>query len=839
MRIKLCIFISMLWSISISCKDQRSTLLLDKGISQELAEIRKKNITHLVYQLHFDIFKERDSLIHATNSITFHLAQKGHIILDFKEDRANIIHVELDGKPISWQFENEHLWLENINAGTHKLDIRFIAGEQSLNRRDDFLYTLLVPDRARTLFPCFDQPDLKAEYRLSLSLPQQWIGIGNGKTLKDSIIDSRRHIQFAPTEPLSTYLFAFVAGEFQTCAANQNERKINLYHRETDSLRLEQIPEIFKQVFSSLDWLESYTGIPYPFAKYDLILLPGFQYGGMEHTGATLYNDQQLFLGANATEVDQLRRMKLIAHETAHMWFGDYVTMQWFNEVWLKEVFANYFAAKMTEPYFTTVDHDLNNLRTFFPAAYSEDRTRGATPVIQSLPNLKDAGLIYGNIIYNKTPIIMQMLVEQIGESAFQKGIQTYLRKFAYNNATWHDLITILDTYSTINLHTWSEQWVRQKGYPYFVVSRCSDEELKIAPQDTFAHHRWQQPIAIQLVSQNNTATKRIIELNFNGIATTIPVKKDEVIIPNCYGKTYGYWKLDTISQNYILTHLVDLNNDVMRLASIINLYESVLNGDLNPHRFMKSIIDYLPYESNNLIYNTSINYFKNIAYAYLPLSFDMEETLWEIVMNEKRRDFKIIAFETYLSLFSSQKSINRVYALWDRQSKLFGIEITERNEINMAYQLAIRQPEKFKYIGETQLERIKNKDRRHEFAYIYRAVHPDIVQRDSLFELLLNPEERVIEPWCNAALHLLNHPLRQNDALKYIYPALLELTEIQETGDIFFPKSWLQALLSGHHSLKASATLKQFLDDHPNFPYLLKQKVLQSADHLKSPIKL
>ena len=125
-----------------------------------------------------------------------------------------------------------------------------------------------------------------------------------------------------------------------------------MYHRETDPDKIAQIPVIFEQVFASLEWMEAYTGIPYPFAKYDFIVLPGFQYGGMEHTGATLYNDKRLFLGKQPTTAEQLGRMSLIAHETAHMWFGDYVTMEWFDEVWLKEVFANYFAAQMTQPQF-------------------------------------------------------------------------------------------------------------------------------------------------------------------------------------------------------------------------------------------------------------------------------------------------------------------------------------------------------------------------------------------------------------------------------------------------------------------------------------------------------
>lgn len=156
---------------------------------------------------------------------------------------------------------------------------------------------------------------------------------------------ARKRISFHETEPIPTYLFSFVGGRFERVTENRNGRSISLYHRETDLQKTAQCPEILGQVFHALDWLETYTGVPYPFAKYDLIVIPGFQYGGMEHMGATLYADRSMFLENNATTENRMARGSLIAHETAHMWFGDYVTMQWFDDVWTKEVFANFFAA--------------------------------------------------------------------------------------------------------------------------------------------------------------------------------------------------------------------------------------------------------------------------------------------------------------------------------------------------------------------------------------------------------------------------------------------------------------------------------------------------------------
>lgn len=266
---------------------------------------------------------------------------------------------------------------------------------------------------------------MKALFELTLEVPADWVAVSNTAVVADSIAGDRRVISFGRTEPLSTYLFSFVTGKFSYSTYNGKGRTITAYHRETDEARIAQLPVIFEQVVASLDWLEEYTGIAYPFAKYDFVILPGFQYGGMEHTGATLYNDAALFLGAHPTPDEVLSRAQIIAHETAHMWFGDLVTMEWFDDVWTKEVFANYFEARMTEPLFPLVNHRLERLRRVVVSAMSEDRTMGTTPIKQPLGNLNDAGLVYSNIIYDKAPVMLEKLVEIMGEDAFREGCAT------------------------------------------------------------------------------------------------------------------------------------------------------------------------------------------------------------------------------------------------------------------------------------------------------------------------------------------------------------------------------------------------------------------------------
>lgn len=404
----------------------------ETGVSIGLARQRKQDISNLQYRLKFRIPENKQEEVIGKVQITLKQEKVQPVVLDFREDPHKVKQLKVNGRPDSIRISNEHIVVgtDYLKKGANEIEIDFIAGNQSLNRNDEFLYTLLVPERARTLFPCFDQPDMKAVFTLQLDIPEQWVAVANAAVESETLHEGRKLIAFQPTQPLSTYLFSFVAGKWQQLAESRDGKTIVMYYRETDPQKVAQHTIIFDQVFASLKWLEDYTGIPYPFDKYDLVIVPGFQFGGMEHPGAVLYNDKRMFLGPHPTIEEELGRMELIAHETTHMWFGDAVTMAWFDDVWTKEVFANYFASQMTRPEFPGVNHLLNDLRNFYIPAYAEDRTAGSTSIKQPLENLKDAGLIYGQIVYDKAPIVMNMLLKLLGEEAFQKGIREYLQTY-------------------------------------------------------------------------------------------------------------------------------------------------------------------------------------------------------------------------------------------------------------------------------------------------------------------------------------------------------------------------------------------------------------------------
>ena len=775
-----------------SCSSGPDGEMLCDGVPLELAEWRSGVLSDVRYDLHFRIISDSDTEIKACESVSFILSEKVGAVLDFAGERAGEVRVSIDSAEIPVLIVNEHIVIPSkyLVKGRNVIDMEFIAGNSALNRRDGCIYTLFVPDRARTVFPCFDQPDIKARYALTLDIPEQWKAVSNSPldgdcadllygsssevSIEQDILPGLRRWAFSPTAPLPTYLFAFAAGEFEYQYFPQY--RTGAFHRGKDQAQTAQIPEIAREVRFALDWLEGYTAMPYPFAKYDFVVLPGFQFGGMEHAGATFYNDTRLFLSANPTPDEILRRIELIAHETAHMWFGDAVTMKWFNDVWTKEVFANYFAAAITEPLFPEVNHELNFLRTYKAAAMAQDRTEGRTAIRQSLDNMNNAGLVYNNIIYNKAPVMMRKLAAMMGEDAFRAGIREYLAEFKYGNATWDDLIAILAKHTDEDVAGFSRTWVDQPYWPEYQALNCSDAE------DSERYG---------LIRLNPTQT--------DSIMSVLPVPEDPV----------------------------------RRLALLMNLNENYLTGGIADMPWLRFLMHSLSGEEDALIAAAISGY---MAEPLLSCHYagqdagDIEAGIMEMSENHSVKSVRTLLLRLLAKNAFSQDTAGRLYEIWSSGEDG---RLSQRDNMTLAYELAVRMPDKAKEIIDTQRGRLRNPDLLREFDFISRAVTPSEAARDSLFASLGNKEERRIEPWTQAVLYYLNHPLRSASAVKYIRPALELLPEIQRTGDIFFPAGWCSNLLAGHRSVEARIAVRQYLDDYPELNPMLRSKVLQAGFRL------
>ncbi|MGH7466278.1 MAG: M1 family metallopeptidase, partial [Longimicrobiales bacterium] len=259
----------------------------EPGLTEALAVHRARTIGDVRYDLSLRIPADAAAPIDGTLTVRFSLNDVTRpLVLDFDPAEPLIAAVTSGGRALPFELVNGHIVIPSsaLRTGENDLDIRFTAGDGPLNRNPDFLYTLFVPDRASNAFPSFDQPDLKAVYRLTLDIPADWAAVSNGAEQSVAQDSDRKRVTFAATRPLSTYLFSFAAGRFEIETAERDGRILRMFHRESDADKLARSRDtIFDLHAAALRWLEDYTGIEYPFGKFDFVLVPSFQYGGMEH----------------------------------------------------------------------------------------------------------------------------------------------------------------------------------------------------------------------------------------------------------------------------------------------------------------------------------------------------------------------------------------------------------------------------------------------------------------------------------------------------------------------------------------------------------------------------
>ena len=833
--------------VYIGCESKTS--IIQSGVSWELAQKRQASISDVHYKLSFDIPKDKNDPINAEESIHFKLSDLSNdVILDFRQPAEYIYSVSVDGKVVPYKLINQHISIASsyFSKGENTIFISFRAGDMSLNRNDEFLYTLFVPDRASTAIPCFDQPNLKGRFTLTLSLPIDWTAIANGPIQSEKVIDEKRIMTFGETLPVSTYIFAFTAGKFKRITQEKDGRAMTMLHRETDIDKVERNKdEIFELHSRAITWMENYTGIDYPFQKFDFALIPGFQYGGMEHPGAIFYKDASLFLELSATKNQYLSRAGLISHETAHMWFGDLVTMNWFDDVWTKEVFAGFMGSKIVNPSFPEINHELRFLSNY-SSAYGVDRSLGANEIRQPLKNLNLAGTLYGSIIYAKAPVVMKQLELLVGEKTFQKGMQIYLSNYAYDNATWPDLIRILDNLSEEDLTAWSRVWVDEPDRPiveYDLVIDQDDQirELKLKQSDPKNNNRiWMQNLQLRLGYENNDV---LLPIYFNDkeikILEAEGLRKPNYILPNGVGVGYGYFKMDSGTRSFLLENLPKINDPYLRGIIWLNVWEDMLNGNIKPVEMIELCINALKTEDDILNTQRILTRLNSTFWNFLTQdqrqdkAVELESILSQHMNEANTLTTRSMYFRSLRSMILTDNGYEWLKSVWMKTDSIKGVTLSERDYITIASELALRGKNDNKEILNTQLNRISNPDRKSRFKFIMPSLSNDLIVRDEFFESIKIEENREVEPWVQSGVTYLHHPLRVKESEKYIRPSLELLEEIQKTGDIFFPARFIGATLSRHQSLSAKNIVNQFLEDYPNYSPPLKLKILQAADNL------
>lgn len=760
-----------------------SDLTTGSGISQTLAKVRRASIRELRYELHLAIPTKPDRPIKGRVLVHLELETSASWpALDFAPEAGDaqvaacIRLLTLDGVPVTFDHSDGHIRIapETEPTGSHTIEVRFESSQSALKHRDDLVYTLFVPAKAHHVFPCFDQPDLKAALELELELPADWEAIANAPDVERSMSGGRRTVRFAESEPLPPYLFAFAAGRLLKAHATIDSRELCLMHQcQETELVSQNLAEVFRLHAEALQLLEDYTGIAHPFATFACVLIPDLEFAGMEHPGCIFYRENLILLDATATERDHQRRANLIAHETAHLWFGGLVTMRWFDDVWLKEVFANFMADKCLAQQFPDVEHELGFLLRHFPAAYAIDRTNGTHAIRRSLDNLSHAAELYDALIYHKAPIAMARLEAEIGDSAMRAGLRAYLSDFRFANADWPELRTRLEETSGRSLTGWSRRWIESPGRP------------------------------------------------------RLPTPSTRQRLPE-----YGTRELSEADAAHLLLTIEFSPASLERAASWLEAYEAMLDGGIDPRMLLTSAVKALQAESNDLLISRLLEDLAEVFWRYLDasgrgFSAGPVERALHLRLNNSAIGASSNRWIAALARFAcTAETAAELEAIWRGKDERYSA-LPESLSLRLAIRLALLKPQCAREFVDRQLGATRDPNRRSQLEFIAPALSADAATRDDLFARLVAGEGRGV--WQVAALRLLSHPLRGETALDYLEPGIAHAAALRDRGDIFLPRQWLNALFFGHGATSAADRIRAAADgyDAPRFRSL----ILETAD--------
>jgi len=844
------------------------------GISHELAINRAARVSDLHYALDLAVKPHADTMP-GMETIRFTLTASGlatDLPLDYRD--GTLTTATLNGQTLPTTLTDGHLLLpaKFLHAGENKFEATFASriatAGAAITRYEDkddgseYIYSLFVPMDASMAFPCFDQPDLKARFTLSVNTPSGWNVIANTAFDLFTSMGTVQQTHFPETQPISTYLFAFAAGPW--VSVNPTPGKPNVYVRKSQVKRAEpEVPQLQDITARGMAWLADYFQQPFPFPKYDIVLIPGFPFGGMEHAGETFLREDVVLFRTAPTAADRFGRNITTLHELTHQWFGDLVTMRWFDDLWLKEGFAQYMAYRCLDslqPADGAWKHFYEDIK---PQAYGIDETQGTTPIFQNIPNLKDAKSAYGAIVYQKTPAVLKQLNYFLGEDHFRDGLRIYLKEHAYANAQWSDLIAAFEKTGSKNVQAWAKAWILQRGMPEVNVEwGCSDGKIanmKLTQHDVLPDgYVW--PMSNEIVMGISPDTIRV-----NWSTAEYEVKEaigkpcPYIVFTNNDDYGYGRFLLDPQSadrtasslnpmrDNLSATDMMVMSHPLLRSMLWGALWDNVHVANSSPRSYADLALRELTFEHDETLFRVIAGHTITALHSYItgpsrtPLVAQLERIATERMQQQGAAPgMRINNFRALTGIAETPAGRDTLKQLLSGSLKVPGVELRQLDRWNLIGRLiSLNDPDAAQIFAAEQ-QRDKSGDGQ-KYAWSVQAGVPTAEAKEKYFaQYLLPPTDPTAKPedWITQSLRPFNSWNQSAFTEPYLRRALDQLPEIKRDRKIFFLGAWLGAFIGGQQSPAALTAVRDWLAQ-PNIDPDLRLKVLESADELERTVRI
>ena len=575
------------------------------ALTRDEARARARLLSDVSYDVALDVTIGAEEFDSRT-TVRFRCAQPG--ASSFADlDATAVERVTLNGRDLGSQaFGDARLRLDDLRADNELIvDARcaYSRAGVGLHRFTDpvddhvYLATQFEPFDAHRVFACFDQPDLKAPFVLRVRAPEDWTVVSNGRCVEQ---DGPRW-RFARTLPISTYIAAVVAGPYHQVRQRHGEIDLGVSCRQSlaEYLDHDEILEVTRQGFDFFSELFDY---PYPFGKYDQLFVPEFNFGAMENAGCVTFAESYVFR-SKVTDAARLQRANTILHEMAHMWFGDLVTMRWWDDLWLNESFATYMASlalaeatRFTEQAWAEFAQQLKAW------AYREDQRPTTHPIVADITDTDVLHTHFDGITYAKGASVLKQLVHWVGRDAFREGLRGYFRKHEFANAELSDFLAALERSSGRDLRAWSGQWLETSGLgalkPEFTVDDrdryASFALLQEAPagQTILRDHR----LAVGLYESIDGALVRRhrVEFDVRGPRTEVPALVGQpvpaMLLPNDDDLTYAKIRFDERSIRALAEGLGRISSPLARALCWGAVWDMTRDAELPTRQFVRLV---------------------------------------------------------------------------------------------------------------------------------------------------------------------------------------------------------------------------------------------------------
>jgi len=569
----------------------------------------------------------------------------------------------------------------------------------------------------------------------------------------------------------------------------------------------------------------------------------------MEHAGASFLREDAVLFPSVPNETDILARAQLLFHETSHQWFGDLVTMRWFDDLWLKEGFANLMAAKAAEALLPA--HSVwNAFHALKTAAYRTDATQGTTPIYRPLANLSAAKSAYGNIVYGKAPAVLRQAEFYVGATVFRRAVRQFVKKHAYAAADWNDLVVALERASGRKLKGWAEAWVKRRGMPEVRLAWDVDRDGRpmntVLEQHNVLNEGGTWPMKLKVFALPESGLPRSSDVLLRGERTRVRaidgMPEIEFAFANFGDYGYGRFLLDPWSREAVLARPEIVQGDLLRALVFGSLWESVRDAELAPLAYLDLVVRVAPVERDPV---TLAGLLQRVQVAFLHYASDaqrdtlaprFEQFLAEGMLHADTPGRRITFLRTFTASAWSESGRLRLKALLANTLEIPGVKLSSRDRFRaIARLLALDDPEAKKLLS-AQIAADSGDDSRR-YAFAAAAAEPSAEAKRIYFERFFN-EPGLPESWIDAALGPFNAVEHSELTQPYLDLALAALPEFKRTRKIFFVNNWLAAFIGGQVDVGALEQLESFARQ-PELEPDLRLQLLEAMDGLARTVKI